>query len=70
MGIVIFSLTILICYGIMTKAHKAFKNIEIKEKMEEIENIEEQSAEILKFKKAHKGNLNKKRETIENFKQE
>ena len=44
------------------------QNVDIKEKMEEIVEIEEQNEEILKFRKAHKGDLDKKRKQIDDFK--
>ena len=70
MNILIFSLTVLVIYGILSKGHKAWKSADIHEKMEEIEDIEEQNAEILEFKKAHKGDLNKKRKNIKKFNKE
>ena len=68
--IVLYSLTALLCYGIIVKAYKAFKNADIEEKMEEIENIEEQNGKIIEFKKIHKGNINKKRKKIKDFTKE
>lgn len=65
--IVLYSLTSLLCYGIMVKAYKAYKNADIEEKMEEIKNIEEQEGVIIEFKKIHKGNINKKRQKIDKF---
>lgn len=70
MNIIIFCLTILACYGIITLSAKAWKKADVSDKMEEIEDIEELNKKIKEFKKTHKGDLNKKREVIEDFKQE
>lgn len=70
MNIIIFSLTILVIYGIMTYAYSAIKNADIKEKMEEIEDIEKQCETIKEFKKTHKGDLKKQKETITTFTKE
>ena len=67
MNVVIFSLTILAMYGIIAYAYKAWKRAEVEDKMEEIEEIEHQHAEILAFKKVHKGDVKKKRKTIKDF---
>ena len=69
MNILIFSLTILAMYGIIVYSFKLWKNADIKEKMQDIENTEENYKDIIKFKKAHKGNITKKEEVIKDFKQ-
>lgn len=70
MGLVIFCLTILLTYGIINAAYKKFKSLQIEEKMEDIETTEEDAEKILAFKKKHKGDINKKRKIIKDFKKE
>ena len=68
-------------YGILRKAYQAFIKADEAEKkqkkkeyieirMEEIEEIEEDYNDVAKFKKEHKGNLDKKKETIKQFTKE
>ena len=70
MNIIIFSLTVLLFYGILVKGYKAYKNADIEDKMEEIEGLEELNEEILDFKKAHKGDREKQRKIIKDFNKE
>lgn len=70
MNILIFCLTLLVCCGILSYAHKKWKEADVKEKMEEIEGIEHLEAQVFQFKKAHKGDLNKKKNNIKNFTEE
>ena len=74
MNIIIIILTILIGYGIILYAYKAFKKLdkeeEIENKMEEIRELETTNAYIKEFKKAHKGNRKQQRKDIKNFKKE
>ena len=67
MTIIVFSLIVLAFCGIIVYANKAWNRVEMKEKMEEIEEIYQQEKEIKEFKNAHEGDLNKKRENINNF---
>ena len=70
MNIIIFCLTILVIYGIIAKTIKAYKKLDIKQRMEDIEETEENYENVVKFKKAHKGNIEKKKQTIETFTKE
>jgi len=70
MSIIIFSLTVLLGYVILTKAYKALKKADIEDKMKETKDLEKHEAEILEFKKVHDGDLNEKRKTIKNFTKE
>ena len=78
MNIIILCLTILAGYGIILYAYKAYlradkeENTEdaqekIHERMEEIKETEENYAEVVQFKKTHKGNIEKKEKTINEF---
>ena len=70
MIVVTFCLTVLIIYGILTFAYKEWKRLEVRNKMEEIKETEKTDRIISEFKKAHRGNLGKKRDNINKFKQE
>ena len=70
MNIIIFCLTILVIYGIIAKTIKAYKKLDIKQKMEDIEETEENYENVVKFKKAHKGDLKKKKKIIKTFTKE
>ena len=67
MNIGIFCLTIFATYGIINIAYKAWKRADLKEKMKDIEEIETQYDDIKIFKKKHKGDINKKQQTVKNF---
>lgn len=66
MNIIIFSLTILGVYGILRLAYRAWKIACITEEMDNIEEVEKNYEKIVKFNKEHKS-INKKKETVENF---
>jgi hypothetical protein len=75
MNIFIFCLTILAMYGILRYAHKAWKRAEyteegqtkIRDRMEEIEDLEQNYENIIDFNKSHKGSIKKKQKTIDKF---
>lgn len=67
MNIVIFCLTILACCGIITKAYKAWKRADLKEKMLELEEISNDYDDIIQYKKNYKGKPKVKRKAIKNF---
>ena len=67
MNIVIFCLTIALIYGIICYSAKLWRKADIKEKMEEIAELEEKYDNVKAFKKIHKGNLKEKRKTIKSF---
>ncbi len=78
MNVIIFSLTIIAAYGIILYAYKAYQRADkaenteethdkIHERMEEIKETEENYAEVVQFKKSHKGNIEKKQDTIDKF---
>lgn len=67
MNVIIFSLTILCIYAIMRRGYSAWKNADLREKMQEIEDIEERYDNVKKFKKVHKGDINEKKETVDKF---
>ena len=70
MNIVIFSLQVILLYVIIMKAYSAWKKADIKEKMNKIQEVEENYSNVMKFKKTHKTNLNKEKEVINQFTKE
>ncbi len=70
MNVLIFSLTILAIYGILSYAYRAWNRADINEKMSEIEELERANEYIKEFKKAHKGNREKQRQVIKDFNKE
>jgi hypothetical protein len=70
MNVIIFSLTVLVMYGIISYAYKLWKRADLQEKMGDLEEIDTQNESILQYKKSHKGSYNKKRKTIKNFYEE
>lgn len=70
MTVIILCLTVLIIYGILTYAYKLWNRAGVTEKMEEIRETEKANKIINDFRKAHRGNLDKKRDNINKFKQE
>lgn len=68
MNVVIFSLTILAVYAIMSKAYQSWKRADLKEKMSDLQEINTQHEEIIQFKKKYKtGQAKKQHKTIKNF---
>ena len=68
MNVIIFSLTILVIYGIMMYAYKAWNRADIKEKMNEIKETEKIYEDVMEFKKEHGKNIDRKKDTVEQFK--
>ena len=78
MNLFIFSLTIALGYGIILYAYRAFQRADkaehtedthdkINERMEDIKETEENYNNVVNFKKDHKGNIEKKQDTIDKF---
>lgn len=70
MNIFIFCLTLLVCYGIIRIAYKAWQRVDVKERMEEIKETNRTVYEIEKFKAENKGDLESQKQTIEEFTKE
>lgn len=70
MNIVIFCLMILICWGIIRIALRAWNKADITERKKSIVNLEDNYKDIIKFKKEHKGNLVTKQDYINRFTKE
>lgn len=70
MNILIFCLTTLAVYAILSRSYKAWNHADVEDKMTEIIDLEKVSSDIKTFKKSHKGSAEKKRQIINKFKQE
>jgi hypothetical protein len=70
MNIIIFCLTILGMYGIITYAWKAWNNSDIKDRMSDIENQEMQYQRVKVFKKDHRGLTPKQEKELNEFRKQ
>ena len=67
MNIIILCLTILICWGIIRIALKAFDKADMHERMNEVEEVEKDYAEVKGFKAAHPGTTKNKQKVVDDF---
>jgi hypothetical protein len=60
-------LTILAIHVIILKSYYAWKNADIRDRMNKIKETEENYKNVVDFKKTHKGSITKKEEVIDDF---